>query len=76
MTAAGFFMNNNASLAFGRTSAGIVLCFWGIFDTIGAISCVYSLIMSFVTDGWAYLTSEGHFWMFHFFGFFEQKLRF
>ena len=27
-------------------------------------------------DEGIYLPSDGHFWMFHFFGFFEQKLRF
>ena len=34
---------NKSSLSFGRTSAGIVWCFWGIFDTIhgpSKIKCV------------------------------------
>ena len=34
---------NNSSLAFGRTSAGIVWCFWGLCDTTcPLLVCVYS----------------------------------
>ena len=35
--------NNKASLSFGRTSAGIVWCFWGLCDTILHFMSVYSL---------------------------------
>ena len=48
------FLLDNASLSFGRTSAGIECCFFGGFLTLSAhFSFVYSLIMNFVTDGWA-----------------------
>ena len=32
---------NKASLSFGRTSAGIVWCFWGMFHTIATTTMEY-----------------------------------
>ena len=49
-----YHIRNNASLAFGRTSAGSVWCFFGGFVTLSAhFMYVYYNIMSFVTDDWA-----------------------
>ena len=44
---------DNASLAFGRTSAGIVWCFLGaLWHYLCTFSvCIY-LILTFLTDGW------------------------
>ena len=44
LTVAGW---NNSSLSFGRTSAGIVCCFWGMFDTIlepHKIKCIVAFL--------------------------------
>ena len=44
---------NNASLAFGRTSAGSVGCFFGGFVTCTLYVMCINNIMSFVSDDWA-----------------------
>ena len=36
-----FISLNKASLSFGRTSAGIVWCFWGMFHTIETTTMKY-----------------------------------
>ena len=41
------FYINKSSLSLGRTSAGIVCCFWGIFDTVRSshiIKCVFTFL--------------------------------
>ena len=38
---------NKSSLSLGRTSAGIVFCFWGIFDTVRGshiIKCIFTFL--------------------------------